>query len=223
MASSQYTFSTNTLVNDTGTLADDTVCTDTLQTLITPPEGQRHYNKFVEGLIVKTNGLYDMLLAPSIGMTYAFDSNWTVGAGAWIAWLRHQDSDLWWQNYGFDLYGHYWFGKHHNARDNRGWHGGVYAGTFTYDIWRHNKGYQNNHMFRTFRVGLEVGWSTGIGRKWRLDIYGGTGLLHTKQRIYHHNYGGGYYVSRVRYRNLVDFTRFGVTFGYILGHRPHKQ
>lgn len=173
---------------------------------------KKHYAVFS----IHTNALYDVFLAPHIGCELALCDDWSVGADMWLAWLRHQENDLWWQNYGFDLYGRYWFGNGHSARDYQGWHAGIYAGTFTYDVWNDGKGYQSPDMFNTYRTGAEVGWATIIGKNWRVDLYGGTGLLHTKQKVYHRNFGGGYYVSEERCRNLVDLTRFGVTISYVL-------
>lgn len=173
-------------------------------------------------IAVKTNGLYDLALAPNIDIEYTPTRNWSLGADGWLAWLRHHESNLWWQNYGFDIYLRRWFGRGHDARNFRGWHAGIYAGTFTYDIWSGGKGYQSPDMFRTFRVGGEIGWSASIGKRWRVDIFGGTGLLHTRQIVYHENNHGWYSVSRRRNKNLPDLTRFGVTIGYRLGKLHNK-
>lgn len=165
---------------------------------------------------VHSNALYDACLAPSIGVEVGIGDDWSVGFDTWIAWLRNQKHDLWWQNYGVDFYGRYWFGNGHSAKRLQGWHAGLYAGTLTYDVWGDDKGYQSPDMFKTFRIGGEIGWSTPLGKSWRLDLYGGTGLFHTKQKVYRRNFPDGYYVSFTRCRNLVDFTRFGVTFSYII-------
>lgn len=164
---------------------------------------------------LRTNALYDIALAPNLGFEFALGRDWSVGADLWLAWLHNKDNDMWWENYGFTLHGRYWFGERHNALELSGWHTGIYAGTFTYDVWADGKGYQSPDMFKTFNVGVEIGWSTSIGGNWRLDIYGGTGLLHTRQIVYDHNFGGGFYAKSHRHRNLVDLTRFGVTFSYI--------
>lgn len=167
-------------------------------------------------VLLNTNALYDLALATNIGVEVSLGSDWSVGADAWLVWLRHQRTNLWWQNYGFDINGRYWFGPGHDARQHIGWHAGWYGGTFTYDVWS-GKGYQSPDLFTTFRTGLEIGRSIDIGKNWRLDFYGGTGLLHTRQHVYRQNFTGGYYKVETHHRNLIDFTRFGVTVGYMLG------
>lgn len=165
---------------------------------------------------IHTNALYDCLLAPSLGVEAAIARDWSAGADTWLAWLHNKEHDVWWENYGLDLYGRYWFGDGHDARDFRGWHAGIYAGTLTYDVWHDGKGYQSPDMFKTFRTGGELGWSGAIAKDWRVDIYYGLGWFHTDQKVYDHNFGGGYYVTRNRTKDLLDYSRFGVTICYII-------
>lgn len=64
---------------------------------------------------VKTNMLYDAVLAPNCGVELTLGKKWTVGMDGYIAWIRNKEADLWYQYYGFDVYGRYWFVKDRNT------------------------------------------------------------------------------------------------------------
>lgn len=169
------------------------------------------------GAKIHTNMVYDAAAAPNGGVEVALDKNWSVGADGWIAWVSNQRHNEWWQNYGFDVYGRYWFGKDH-TEPLTGLHIGAYAGTFTYDFFPEGKGYQCNKMFKTFRVGTEVGYAVKAGKHVIFDFYCGIGFFHSRQDIYYPNvFSKNYYRAYRRYRNLPDFTRFGITVGYVFG------
>lgn len=174
-------------------------------------------DKEQETLVVKTNMLYDAALAPNLGLEYTYNSKWSFGLDAWIAWIRNAKHNVWYQNYGFDVYGRYWFDAE-NTRPLTGYHLGAYVGTLTYDLYPEGKGYQCDKMFHTYRFGVEFGYAVPVGNRLLFDFYGGLGLLHTRQDVYYPNtFGSGYYRAYRRYRNLPDFTRFGITIGYVFG------
>lgn len=167
-------------------------------------------------LKVHTNLVYDAALAPNVGFELSFNDNWTVGTDAWIAWLRNSRHNAWYEHYGFDIYGRYWFGKKH-TKPFSGYHIGPYAGTFTYDVYPEGKGYQCNKMFKTFRVGAEFGYAIPV-KNFMFDFYAGVGFLHTRQDVYYPNrFSNGYYRAYRRYKNLPDFTRLGISVGYVFG------
>lgn len=172
-------------------------------------------------LTVKSNAVYAAALALNGGLELSFGKKWSVGADGYITWLQWTRHNNWYETYGFDVYGRYWFGKD-NIEPLTGYHIGLYAGTLTYDWFPESTGYQSKDMFHTFRVGVEFGYSqylTKRNRNWRVDFYGGLGFFHTRQDVYHNNFGGGYYASERRYRNLPDITRFGITIGYMFGQK----
>lgn len=165
---------------------------------------------------VHTNMVYDAALAPNGGIELSFNKNWTVGTDGWIAWLRCSKHNAWYEHYGFDVYGRYWFGKKH-TKPFVGYHVGPYAGTLTYDLYPEGKGYQCNKMFKTFRIGAEFGYAVPV-KNFTFDFYAGIGFLHTRQDVYYPNhFSNGYYKAYRRYRNLPDFTRLGITIGYVFG------
>lgn len=172
-------------------------------------------------LTVKSNAVYAAALALNGGLELSFGKKWSVGADGYITWLQWTRHNNWYETYGFDVYGRYWFGKE-NIEPLTGYHIGLYAGTLTYDWFPEGKGYQSKDMFHTFRIGVEFGYSqylTKRNRNWRVDFYGGLGFFHTRQDVYHNNFGGGYYSSERRYRNLPDFSRLGITIGYMFGQK----
>lgn len=165
---------------------------------------------------VHTNMVYDAALAPNGGLELSIGKDWTAGTDGWIAWMRCARHNAWYEHYGFDIYGRYWFGKEH-TKPFTGYHVGPYAGTLTYDLYPEGKGYQCNKMFKTFRVGAEFGYAVPV-RNFTFDFYAGIGFLHTRQDVYYPNrFSNGYYRAYRRYRNLPDFTRLGITVGYVFG------
>lgn len=169
------------------------------------------------GVKIHTNMVYDAAAAPNGGIEVSLGKNWSMGADGWIAWVSNQRHNEWWQNYGFDVYGRYWFGAKHD-KPLTGYHIGIYAGTFTYDIYPEGKGYQCDKMFYTFRTGAEIGYAVPAGKHFIFDFYGCLGFLHTRQDVYYPNvFSNGYYRAYRRWKNLPDFTRFGITVGYKFG------
>lgn len=170
------------------------------------------------GLTLYTNVAYDAALAHSLGLQLPLGKKWSIGVDGYMAWLRKREKNVWWQFYGFDIYGRYWLNSV-NAAPLTGFHIGLYAGTVTYDIYPKNKGYQSKKLLTTFRGGAEFGYSCSLSKRndhWRMDVYGGLGLLHTRQDVYR-PYGSGRYIrEQRRWRNYPDLTRFGVTVGYVL-------
>lgn len=163
---------------------------------------------------VKTNLIYDAALALNGGLEMGIGRDWSVGTDGWIAWMRNKGHNEWYQHYGFDIYGRWWYGSSH-TRPMTGYHVGAYVGTFTYDFYPLTSGYQCPDMFRTFRLGAEFGWATGIGRRWKMDFYCGLGFLHTWQKVYGRNISRtGYYLKRTQCRNLPDLTRLGISVTY---------
>lgn len=179
------------------------------------------FNPFLN-LKVHTNLPYMAALAFNGGLEMSFGKEWSMGADGYVAWLRNQSKDVWWEFYGFDLYGRYWFGRG-NTQPLRGFHAGFYLGTLTYDLYpTSNTGYQCDKMFHTYRFGGEFGYSADLTKKnrnWRIDFYVGLGLLHTRQDVYKNRPSGGYYIKERRRRTLPDFTRFGITIGYVFGQK----
>lgn len=163
---------------------------------------------------VKTNLVYDAALALNGGLEMGIGKDWSIGTDGWIAWMRNKHHNEWYQHYGFDLYGRWWYGNSHTS-PMTGYHVGAYAGTFTYDFYPLSSGYQSPDMFKTFRLGAEFGWATGIGKRWKMDFFCGLGFLHTKQKVYKRNLSRtGYYLQRTQCRNLPDFTRLGISVTY---------
>lgn len=172
-------------------------------------------------LIVKTNAIYDAALMPTGGLELSFGKRWSAGVDGFVAWMQNRKHNTWYENYGFDLYGRYWFGRQ-NTCALRGFHAGVYAGTFTYDRYWGHKGYQCDKMFHSFRFGGEFGYSTYLTRRdhnWRIDFYGCLGVFTTRQDVYREGVDDKYYFVKRRHRTLPDFSRFGVTIGYMFGQR----
>lgn len=186
--------------------------------LNSPQRNVSNVNSYQRDLIIKvhTNMIYDAALAPNGGLELSFCKDWTVGTDGWIAWMRDASHNAWYEHYGFDVFGRYWFGKAH-TRPFTGYHVGPYAGTLTYDLYPEGKGYQCDKMFKTFRVGAEFGYAVSV-KNFVFDFFAGIGFLHTRQDVYYPNhFNNGYYKAYRRYRNLPDFTRFGITIGYVFG------
>lgn len=197
---------------------------------VLPVKAQQHTDTYSEqvtsetdtckwNLAITTNAVYDVLLAPSLALQVPIGKHFSVGADGYVAWIHRRASDFWHETYGFDIFGRYWFRPKDGMRLT-GWYAGLYGGALTYDFYHDNKGYQSPKMWQNFRTGVEGGYVMFLSqrnRRWRLGFNVGLGILHTKQKVYKSYSKGHYYFSYERYRNLPDFTRFGVTITYMLG------
>ena len=171
--------------------------------------------------MARTNLLGDALLVPNIGLEITLDKDckWSIGVDFYLQWLKNRSKNKFYQTYIWTVDVRRWFGHQSEEKPLTGWHAGIYAQAFTYDIENGHKGYQSPMFFWTFGTGAELGYNMPIGKRWNLDFYGGVGFFHTKQKIYYPEGNGHYYHDHTRCRNIIGITRIGVSLNYIINNK----
>ena len=83
---------------------------------------------------LKTNGLYDLILIPNIGVEVYAGKQWSVLANWMYAWWSNTGKDNFWRIYGGDVEVRRWFGKKAAEKPLQRHHVGVYGQLRTYDF-----------------------------------------------------------------------------------------
>jgi len=124
-------------------------------------------------LALKTNGLYDLCLAPTIGIEVPFAGCFSVSAEWTYAWWSNQSS-YFYRTYGGDLSFRWWFGKSGGNNSLLGHHIGVYGQMFTFDFMFNKKGIIAPDW--NFAAGIEYGYSIPLAKNLHMDF--GLGIGH---------------------------------------------
>lgn len=135
-----------------------------------PPQPRKWY------LAVKTNMLYDALLAPNIGVEAYLGKDWSVAANWMYAWWKTDRRHWYWRTYGGDLSVRKWLGKAAKAKPLTGHHLGIYGQIFTYDFETGGKGYIGGKPGGTlwdkmnYSAGVEYGYSLPVAYRLNIDF-----------------------------------------------------
>ena len=141
-------------------------------------------------LAVSTNLLYDLAITPNVAVEVPLGKHWSVYADYTFPWWVNRTNNMAWQQLKFDVGGRYWFGRR-GANDPmevlRGHFVGLDLGIGYYDLEPRHTGWQGEFL----TAGLEYGygWVLGKNKKWRLDAFGGAGIIYTHYRYYEGNAG----------------------------------
>lgn len=206
--------------------------TDTLESI------QRHYKGFKPLLAVKTNLLFDAILAPNVEIEVPFgkeDKRWSVMAEVWCPWWRfdHNAAGEQHKYYRSDqrptrtsyqllavgVEARRWFaGKRcPEARPLlTGPFVGLYAAGGKYDLGRNGKGDQGEY----FSVGLSAGYSWPIARHWNLELSAAVGYVGGPKVHYENEFDD----ARLIYRNdthlnYVGPTKLKLSLVYLIGKK----
>lgn len=143
--------------------------------------------KSAPALQLRTNLLYDIALCPNIGL----EVQWQNGLGVQLdyigAWWYNDGKHRYWNNYGFQTEGRYYFSNGRDRFPLYGHHIGVYGHLVTYDFEFGGTGYSSPKFGDNFGVGASYGYSFRLGDGFHLDCTLGLGYF---QSIY------GRYVPR---------------------------
>lgn len=136
---------------------------------------------------VKTNGLYDALAVPNLGIEVAFGRKWTVGLDWMYAWWKTDRRHRYWQCYGGYLTVRRYFKGHAQLSSPSdklftGHHIGAYVLGLTYDFEWGKRGYQAEKF--GFGAGLEYGYAVPIGKRLNLDFSLGVGFQDGEYKEY---------------------------------------
>ena len=179
--------------------------TDSLnQTLVST---QKRFEGYKPLLVVKTNMLYDLALAPNIEVEVPFGRNrrWSVMAEYLNPWWRLDKLNYAYeiQEAGLEL--RRWLTP--RCDGSRPWLSGMFAGLYVasakYDLEYNGVGDQGE----VWSVGGTFGYSWPIGRRWNLELSVSAGYLGGKRR----HYNAEFESSHLIYKETKSMRYFGPT------------
>jgi len=172
---------------------------------------------------LKTNGLYDLLTIPNIGIEFYLGKNWSITANWMYSWWNSNRRHRYWRFYGGDIAVRRWFGSAAQQKPLTGHHIGVYGQLLTYDVEFGGKGQMAGEPGKplwsrpSYAAGVEYGYSLPIARRLNLDFTIGVGYL--GGRYYEYTPRDGHYVWKAtKQRHWFGPTKVEVSLVWLLGH-----
>ena len=164
--------------------------------------------KFRAGLQLRSNGLYDLVLCPNVGL----EVQTSIGL-AWQldyvgAWWNNDARHRYYSNYGLLTELRYYF---QSARTQLlpyyGHHAGIYGHTVTYDFEFGGTGWQAPHFNDSYGVGVSYGYSLPIGKRLAVDFTAGLGFFTSRYCVYEPKKTEGYVKTDTRRLNCFGPTK----------------
>lgn len=204
----QINYTQKNVTSTAGTVHTDTIYrlqADTVSLPALATDGG--YKVFRPLLAVKTNLLYDLLLAPNIEAEIPFGRNgrWSLMAEYTNPWWRWKKLDYSYeiQEGGLEL--RRWLTP--RCDGSRPWLSGMFAGVYgavaKYDIENNTVGDQGD----VWSVGATWGYSWPIGRQWNLEFSVSAGYIHGERRHYNAEFDSTHLI----YKYTKDVNYFGPT------------
>lgn len=164
---------------------------------------------------LKTNGLYDLLLIPSVGAEVWLGRMMSVNANWSYAWWSKNRRHNYWRYYGGDIAVRRWFGRKAAEKPLTGHHIGLYAQIMTYDFELGGKGYMGNKY--NYGGGVEYGFSLPMARRFNIDFTVGVGYLGGE--YYEYTPIDGHYVwQATKQRRWFGPTKAEVSLVWLIGY-----
>jgi hypothetical protein len=161
--------------------------------------------------VLKTNLLFDAVLAPNIGAEINLGRGWSLSADWTYAWW-----DVGRKHYYWRIYGGYLGARKYLKSDRlfTGHHLGVYGQVLTYDIEFGGDGFQSK---LSYGIGVEYGYSIEIAPRLNLDMSIGVGYFGGEYMTYEPV--DDHYVWRdTRIRQWIGPTRAEVSLVWFIGN-----
>ena len=181
-------------------------------------------------IAIKTNMLFDAVLCPNLEVEVPIGwSRWSVMAEWWTPWYRWRGNGRHNRSYELLTLGaevRYWLSKRktETPRLLRGHFVGAYAAGGKYDI---QKGGDANHegwQGEFTSLGLTYGYSSYIGKHWRLEFSVSAGYVGGPKRKYHGMFDDGHLIWQHSNRlHYVGPTKAKVSIAYLIGKRVQKK
>lgn len=206
------------LVSDSVPLVSDSVSTGWATAY--PP---RFFARKPLYISLKTNGLYDLLLIPSVGAEVWLGRMMSINANWSYAWWSKNSRHNYWRYYGGDIALRRWFGRLAKEKPLTGHHIGLYAQIMTYDFEHGGKGYMGDKF--NYGCGMEYGFSLPLARRFNIDFTVGIGYLWGK--YYEYTPIDGHYVwQTTKRRQWFGPTKAEISLVWLIGHgnvnRPRR-
>lgn len=168
-----------------------------------------------KGIIgIRTNGLYDAVAVPNLGIDMYVSKAVSVGVNWMYSWWNSDRIHRYWRTYGGDVHADYWFDP---TLLWSGHHVGVYAQMGTYDFEWKGVGYQGPKW--TWGGGLSYGYSVWLSNHFSLDFNLGLGYAQGKRYEYTPGLSSDkkYYLDKTKTMHWVGPTKLEVSLIWKLG------
>lgn len=134
---------------------------------------------------MKTNLLFDALLAPNIEVEVPFGKHWSLMAESVFPWWVDKNNTWCYELLSGSVELRRWLGNKTSGRYRKPLTGhfiGLFAGGGKYDFERKGKGYQGEFFVAP---GLSYGFAHSIGNRLNMEYSVGFGYMRTRYRHYH--------------------------------------
>ena len=135
---------------------------------------EEHY---VERMALKSNLVYDVLLAPDLEIEYRINDRWSVSIEGTMAWWHNNGKHKYYQLAVISPEVRYWF------KTRKPWHGhyvGLFGGQGWYDLENGGRGYRGEGQM----AALSYGYMFPVGKHLSFDAEIGVGYMHTRFQEY---------------------------------------
>ena len=168
---------------------------------------------------VKTNLLYDAVLAPNIGVEFNVYNNWTVYGDLMYAGWEIPSAHVYWDLYGAQYGLRKYFGRQAAERSMTGHHVGIYSQALAYDLQVGNIGQQTTTI--NMSAGVEYGYTFPVAPCLNVDVEFGLGYLTGKYFEYNLNDGHDTWRGTVQ-RAWIGPTKASVSLVWLIKSKKNS-
>ncbi len=175
-------------------------------------------------MAVRTNGLYDIMLVPNLGVEFYVGNGFTIGANWMYAWWDCNRKHKYWRVYGGDINIRKYFGRKAKEKPLQGHHLGIYVQAATYDFKLGSKGIMGGepggNIFdkANYGLGLEYGYSLPIAKSLNIDFTIGLGYFGGEYREYEQIDGHNVWQA-TKHRHFWGPTKAEISLVWLLGNK----
>lgn len=168
-------------------------------------------NKDVAAVQLRSNGVYDLLASPNVGIEIQTDLGLAWQLDYTGAWWNSYTRNRFWSNYIFQTELRYYLGHAHQDTPYFGHHVGIYGQMATYDFEFGGNGKLCRDLDKTYAYGISYGYTLALSRHWSLDLTLGLGYFDTKYDVYE-PYEYGYKRTETRQMKWYGPTKLEASF-----------
>jgi len=201
----------------------DRVIRDTVDNTVYPEKRDNWRPVFA----IKTNGLYDIAMVPTIGIEIPFGNRVSLAANWSYSWWKNDQKEFYNRTYGGDADLRFWFGTANRRTRLAGHHVGVFGQMFTADFLLGKLGLDTGVLSGqwNYAAGVEYGYSFDIAKRFRLDLSVGAGHIwgeyQTYQQAFDYEKGEYLYLHKGTYQYpAIVPTKAEISFVWVLGRTP---
>lgn len=173
---------------------------------------------------LRTNGVYDLLASPNIGIEIQTDLGLAWQLDYTGAWWNNDDKHRYFSNYAFETELRYYLASQVMDFPYTGHHVGIYGQLATFDFEFGGKGKLSRDLDMTMGIGASYGYTKAVGKRLSIDFTLGIGFLHSRYDNYRPNREEeGYSRLETRELNFVGPTKLEVTLVWNINAKNEFQ